>query len=128
MALPRSVGLSGLKYKGGIPMLSWLFHRITGLGMVIFISIHVIAGFFMQQTGSDFAATINTIYESIYFQVFIYFCVIFHVLNGTRIILLDVFPKLLEYQRELSWLQWLIFLVVYGLTVSLMIMNAVQGS
>lgn len=128
MALPRSVGLSGLKYKGGIPMWSWLFHRITGLGMVIFISIHVIAGFFMQQTGSNFASKINLIYESIYFQVFIYFCVIFHVLNGIRIILLDVWPKLLEYQRELSWLQWLIFLVVYGFTITLMITRAVQGS
>ena len=128
MALPRSVGLSGLKYKGGIPMLSWLFHRITGLGMVIFISIHILAGFFMQQTGSNFAAKINFIYESFYFQIFIYFCVIFHVLNGTRIILLDVWPKLLEYQRELSWLQWLIFFVVYGLTITLIIMRAVQGS
>ena len=127
MALPRSVGLSGLKYKGGVPMLSWLFHRITGLGMVIFISIHVIAGFFMQQTGSDFAATINTIYESIYFQVFIYFCVLYHSLNGLRIIVLDLWPQALEYQREATWLQWMIFIPLYGMTTFLMIRSALSG-
>ncbi len=128
MALPRNVGLRGLKYKGGVPMLSWVLHRITGLGIVLFVGIHIIVSFFMQQVGGDFATLINTIYQSIFFQVFVYFCVIFHALNGLRIIILDVWPKLLQYQREMIWLQWLIFIPVYGLTIFLMIMNSVQGS
>lgn len=127
MTLTRKVGLKGLRYRGGGPMLVWILHRIGGLAIIIFVSMHVIASFFMQQTGSDFATTINIIYESIYFQVFIYFFVIFHAINGFRIILSDLWPKLLEYQREMIWLEWLVFIPVYGLALFIMIQNALQA-
>jgi succinate dehydrogenase / fumarate reductase cytochrome b subunit len=127
MSLKRNVGLAGLRYRGGGPMLAWILHRVSGLAMIIFVSIHVVASFFMQQVGSDLATAINIVYESIYFQVFIYFVVIFHTLNGLRIILLDTWPKLLEYQREMTWLQWLVFIPIYGLTIFIMISKFIQG-
>ena len=127
MALPRNVGLKGLKYQGGGPMLVWALHRISGLGMIIFVSLHVLASFSMQQFGSDIGTAVNTIYESVYFQVFIYFFVIFHTLNGFRILILDLWPKLIEYQREAIWLQWAIFVPVYGLTIFLMVQRALSG-
>lgn len=131
MALGRNVGLRGLKYRGGGPMLAWLLHRISGLGMITFVSLHVVASFFMHvadvPAASNVATLINTIYESVYFQVFIYFCVIFHTLNGLRIVILDMFPKMLEYQREVTWLQWMIFLPIYGLTVFLMLSRHFGG-
>ena len=127
MTLKRNVGLRGLKYRGGGPMLAWILHRIGGLVIILFVSLHVISSFFMQQTASDLATTINTIYEFVYFQVFIYFFVIFHALNGLRIILGDFWPKLLQYQREMIWIEWLIFIPVYGLTVFIMIQSAFQA-
>ena len=63
----------------------------------------------------------------IVFQVIVAFFVMFHVLNGIRIILLDTWPKLLEFQREATWLQWLIFIPVYGMSVMLMIQRAISG-
>jgi succinate dehydrogenase/fumarate reductase cytochrome b subunit len=81
----------------------------------------------MQQFGSDFWTSVNIVYESIYFQVFIYFVVFYHVLNGFRVIILDTWPKLLEYQREVTWLQWLIFIPIYGLTVFIMVQRALSG-
>lgn len=127
MTLKRNVGLKGLKYKGGGPMLVWILHRIGGLAIIVFVSLHVISSFFMQQTASDFATAINAIYESVYFQVFIYFFVIFHALNGFRIILSDLWPKLLQYQREMIWIEWVVFIPVYGLTVFIMIQSAFQA-
>ena len=82
MAFGKNIGLQGLVYKGGGPMLAWLLHRITGLGMLIFVGLHVVASFSMQQFGSDLGTTINIIYEDWRFQIFIYFCVLFHTLNG----------------------------------------------
>ncbi len=128
MSLSRDVSLvKGLRYRGGGPMLSWIFHRIGGLGMITFVSLHVLASFFMHvvdnSTANSIGTFINQIYESIYFQVIIYFFVIFHVLNGLRIIILDTWPKLLEFQREATWLQWLVFIPVYGLTIFIMLMR-----
>jgi succinate dehydrogenase / fumarate reductase cytochrome b subunit len=128
MVVKRNVGLfTGLKYRGGSPMLVWLLHRISGLGIIIFVTLHMLAGLLIQQYGGTLAVTINTLYESIYFQVFIYFCVIFHTLNGLRIVIMDIWPKLLEYQREVIWLEWLIFVPTYGLVIFVMISNAIKG-
>jgi succinate dehydrogenase / fumarate reductase cytochrome b subunit len=127
MALKRNVGLAGARYRGGGPMLAWVLHRISGLGMIIFVSLHVLASFFQHQLGNELATTINIIYESLYFQIFIYFVVIFHTLNGLRIVILDTWPAMLEYQREATWLQWLIFIPVYGLTVFIMVSRSIGG-
>lgn len=123
MALKRNVGLrAGLRYRGGMPMLSWAIHRIGGLAMVLFVGLHIVSSFFMQQFASDWATTINIIYESVWFQLFIVFVVYFHGLNGLRIIVLDFWPKLLQYQRELTWLQWLVFIPAYAVTALLMVL------
>ncbi len=108
-------------------MLSWELHRIGGLSMVLFVGLHIVSGFFMQQLGSTWATTINTIYESVYFQFFIIFVVYFHALNGLRIIVLDIWPKLLQYQREATWLQWLVFIALYGMTAAILIMFKLKG-
>ncbi|HBX70501.1 MAG TPA: hypothetical protein DEH25_14250 [Chloroflexi bacterium] len=129
MTLSRKVGLrDGLRYKGGGPMLAWILHRISGVGMVLFIGLHVAASFFTQQTGSNLGINLNIVYESIYFQVAIYFFVLFHGLNGMRVIILDLWPRMIEYQRELTWLTWLIFIPVYGLTVFIMVYLKITGA
>jgi succinate dehydrogenase / fumarate reductase cytochrome b subunit len=119
MAFGKNVRLKGMQYRGGGPMLVWLFHRISGLGLIIFVSMHVVASFFtyVVATGSDFVVRINDIYESWPFQLFIYFCVMFHALNGLRIILMDLWPQFLKFQREAIWLVWGIFLPTYGFIV-----------
>jgi succinate dehydrogenase / fumarate reductase cytochrome b subunit len=108
-------------------MLSWTLHRLGGLAMVLFVGTHITASFFLQQFGSDWATAINIVYESIYFQFLMIFVVFWHALNGLRIIILDFWPKLLEYQREVTWLQILIFIPLYAVTVIVMILFNLQG-
>jgi succinate dehydrogenase / fumarate reductase cytochrome b subunit len=118
MSLSRNVGFFvGLKYKGRGPMIAWMLHRITGVGILVFVGLHVVASFFMQQVGSDWATALNTVYESWIFQIVVIFFVIFHALGGLRIAILDLWPQFLEYQQESLWLQWLVFIPVYGLTI-----------
>ncbi len=128
MALGRKVRLlAGAKYKGGGPMLAWALHRISGLAIVIFVSLHVLASFLTQQLGSDLGISINIIYESIYFQLAIVFCAIFHGVNGFRIILLDIWPRLVRYQKESTWLEWFVVLPLYTLTAFIMIRRFLAG-
>lgn len=128
MALKRNVGLQSIRYRGGGPMLASILHRITGLAMVLFVGTHMVASFAMQQFGSNLATSINIIYESVYFQFLMIFVVFYHMLNGFRIIVLDLWPKLLEFQREAIWIQWLIFIPVYGLVAWIMFLALIKGS
>ena len=128
MSLSRNVGFfQGLKYQGGGPMLAWMLHRISGVGMLVFVSLHVIASFLMQQMGSDWATAINSVYESWIFQIVIIFFILFHALNGLRIAILDFWPQFQVYQREALWLVWLIFAPVYGLMIFILVQNALSG-
>ena len=127
MALKRNAVFRGLKYRGGGPMLAWLLHRIGGLAILVFVGMHVLSSYFQYQLASELAQSINVIYESVYFQVVLYFFILFHVINGLRIIILDIFPQALEYQREAIWLEWLIFIPIYGLAVFIMLQQYFRG-
>lgn len=128
MGLNRKVGLiQGLRYQGGSPMIAWILHRISGLGILVLVGFHVLASFFMQQTGSDLATSVNIIYESWAFQILIAFLVLFHALNGLRVAIQDLWPKAQMYQREALWLQWLVFVPIYGLTVYFLVQRGLTG-
>jgi len=128
MGLKRNVGLiEGLRYQGKGPMLAWILHRVSGLGIVLFVALHILASFLSQQFGSDLGVFINTIYENWIFQIFIFFCALFHAINGLRIVLLDLWPKLLEYQREAIWLEWFVFLPVFGMAVFILVRSGLAG-
>ena len=129
MGLKRDVSLmDGLRYQGQGPMLTYFLHRISGLAMVLFVGLHILASFISNQAwGSSSGIFINTIYENWGFQIFIFFCVLFHVINGLRIVILDLWPKLIEYQREAIWLEWLVFLPIYILALIVIVRGALGG-
>ena len=125
MALNRKVGFfKGLKYKGGGPMWAWILHRLSGLAMVFFVGSHIIAGLLTQQFGSDVGIAINIVYENWIFQLVLFFLVIFHAVNGLRVTLLDLWPALLEYQRESIWLEWLVIIPLYVLILFTVLKSA----
>ena len=123
MGLKRNVSLfTGLRYQGKGPMLTFVLHRIGGLGMAIFVAMHILASFL----GGDVGKLLNTIYEHWLFQIFIFFCVLFHAINGLRITILDLWPKLIEYQREAIWVEWAVFLPIYGFAVLVIVSTALS--
>jgi succinate dehydrogenase / fumarate reductase cytochrome b subunit len=124
MSLTRNVSLAtALRYKGQGPMLTFILHRIGGLGMAIFITIHILASF----VGGQIGIFANSIYENWGFQIFIFFFVLFHAINGLRITILDLFPKLIVYQREAIWVEWAVFLPIYGLALYVIIRTGLGG-
>ncbi len=124
MGLKRNVSLqTGLSYKGQEPMLTYVLHRIGGLGMAIFITVHILASFL----GGKGGVFVNRMYESWIFQLFIFFFVLFHAINGLRITILDLWPKLIPHQREAIWVEFAFFIPIYGFAVFVIITTALKG-
>lgn len=126
MGLKRNVPLStALGYKGQGPFLTFILHRIGGAGMAIFVTIHVLATF-VEKQGWAIGDFINDIYMSPPFQIFILFCVLFHVINGLRITILDIFHKqLIPHHRTAIVIEWIIFIVVFGFAAVSVITTAI---
>ena len=124
MGLTRDVNLAtGLRYKGQGPMLTFVLHRIGGLGIALFVGIHLLSSYF----GGEVGQAANAIYESWMFQIVIFFCALFHAINGLRITILDLFPKLLPYQKEAIWVEWAVFLPIYAIAVLVIVQNGLAA-
>jgi succinate dehydrogenase / fumarate reductase cytochrome b subunit len=129
MGLKRNVGLmEGLRYQGKGPMLAFILHRITGLGIVLFVALHILASYISNlDWGTTAGIFVNTIYEHWLFQIFIIFCALFHAINGLRIVILDLWPKLIEFQRETIWVEWFVFLPIYAIALIIIIRGGLGG-
>ena len=124
MGLNRNVSLAtALRYKGQGPMLTFVLHRLGGLGMAIFVTTHILASFL----GGKGGVFVNKIYENWVFQLFIFFFVLFHAINGLRITILDLWPKLIPHQREAIWVEWAVFLPIYAIAVIVIVRTALGG-
>ena len=82
-----------VKYRGGVGQLSFVLHRLTGLGILLFLVIHVVdtsTVFFFPSLYDDAIA----VYRSVPFmmgEIFLVFSVIYHGVNGARIAIFDLY-------------------------------------
>lgn len=129
MGLKRNVSLStALGYKGQGPYLTFILHRIGGAGMAIFITIHILASFTSDFLGWKIGHLANQVYENWLFQLFIFFCALFHAINGLRITILDLFPKkLIQYHRQAIAVEWAVFIALYGFAAFTIIRAGLGG-
>lgn len=117
-----------LAYRGGQPMIAWLLHRVSGIGIVLFVSLHILSAFFLYSveatsvTGAVSDA-LTGFYEALPMQLFMLFAVLYHAINGLRIVVLDMFPAMWKHNREAMWVQWALFLPMFLLPAALMIMR-----
>jgi succinate dehydrogenase / fumarate reductase, cytochrome b subunit len=124
MSLKRNVPLgTGLRYRGDVNQLAFVLHRIGGLGMAIFVTMHLLASFL----GGDIGSFLNGIYENWAFQIFIFFCVLFHAINGLRITIIDLFPRLLPHEKEAIWIEWAVFIPVFGIAAFVILSSGLGG-
>lgn len=124
MGLKRNVPLAtGLRYRGEGTQLAFVLHRIGGLGIAIFVTMHLLASFF----GGGVGNAINNLYENWLVQIFVFFCVLFHAINGLRITIIDLFPRLLVHQREAIWVEWAVFLPIFAIAVFAIIRSGLGG-
>lgn len=110
-ALPERVGTY---YRGGRGQWSWALHRITGVGVLLFLFVHILDTALVV-VGPDVYNRVVRAYHSPVIRLLeigLAAMVLFHALNGLRIILIDFFPKLSDYHKLLFNITMGLFLVM----------------
>jgi len=83
-------------YRGRVGQLSFILHRLTGLGTLFFLAIHILdtSTFYFYPSLYSHAIAIYRSTPFMILEIFLVFCVIYHGVNGARIALFDLFsPK-----------------------------------
>ena len=123
----------GLGSRYGVGQWSWLLHRVTGIGILLFLVIHVIDTFFVvaypglyDHTVGLYAGRISWVHDSdgkpIYVplvrwafrmsELGLIACVVFHAVNGVRVALVDLWPEGAAHQKAMFRWVAVVFLVI----------------
>ena len=115
-----------LRYRGREGMLAWAFHRISGIGIFAFVLLHVL-DIYLVGGNPKLYDEVLAFYASIpgrFLEVVLGAALLYHALNGLRIIIIDLWPRMTVYHRALWWGTWIIFIGV-GVPGGLIILRPV---
>ena len=103
-------------YRGDPGMWSWVLHRITGVSIFFFLFVHVLDTAMIRVNPNTYDQIIDTYKSPIIglMEIGLVACVLYHALNGVRIILVDFWSKGHKYQRQMLWVISAIFVVVFA--------------
>lgn len=107
---------NGTLYRGREGMWSWVAHRISGLLLFLFLFAHVLDTALVRVSPDAY----NTVMEAYKNPIVgigeagLVAAVIFHALNGLRIIAVDFWSKGPKYQRQLFWAVVVGFAVLFA--------------
>jgi succinate dehydrogenase / fumarate reductase cytochrome b subunit len=104
-----------IRYRGRSGHLSWIAHRISGLAILFFITIHV-----WDTANAHFAPHLYEwsleVFKHPFFglgEIGIMAAVLYHAFNGIRITLLDFKPEWWKYQQKSATVVWVLFAVIF---------------
>ena len=107
---------AGTLYRGREGMWTWVLHRITGVMIFFFLFAHVIDTSMVRVSPHAYNTAVSTYKNPVVglMEVGLVAAVLFHALNGVRVILVDFWERGPRYQRQMSY-------GVVGLWVVLMV-------
>ena len=115
-------------YRVGEGMLAWLFHRISGVAVWAFVVLHVI-DIFLAGSNPELYDELLAFYASPIgrvLELLLGAALLYHALNGLRIIIMDFWPAMTRYNRLMWYTCWVVFAAV-GIPVAWVILKPIWG-
>jgi len=104
----------GSPYKGHPGQWSWIFHRITGVAVILFLFAHIVdtslVGWGPEAYDRVTKAYDNPIVRLL--ELGLVAAVLYHAFNGMKILLIDFFPSLAAKIKPISIATTALFLVI----------------
>jgi succinate dehydrogenase / fumarate reductase cytochrome b subunit len=95
--------------------LTWLAHRISGVAVVYFLSLHIFETLQLGFGGAEAYNEATAVYKQPWFRPFeflLVMAVVYHALNGLRVMLFDYFPRTTRYRNAIFWVGVVVFVVL----------------
>jgi succinate dehydrogenase / fumarate reductase cytochrome b subunit len=102
---PAKTKIGGTLYRGREGMWSWVAHRITGVLTFFFLFAHVLDTALVRVSPESYDTVIDTYKNPLvnFMEIGLVGAVLFHALNGLRVIAVDFWSKGPRYQKQMLW-------------------------
>ncbi|MEY4981610.1 MAG: hypothetical protein RL174_948 [Actinomycetota bacterium] len=116
---------AGTLYRGKFGMWSWVLHRITGVAIFFFLLVHVLDTSLVRLSPEAYDAVIGTYKTPLIGlgELGLVAAILFHALNGIRVILIDFWRKGAKYQNQMFWAVIIVALVIFAAFAPRHLMN-----
>ena len=107
---------AGTLYRGKVGMWSWVLHRITGVAIFFFLLVHVLDTSLVRVDAEAYNAVMAS-YKTVIMGIGdmgLVGAILFHALNGLRIIAVDFWRKGTKYQNTLFWVVIIVAVVLFA--------------
>jgi len=104
-----------LTYRGGLGQWSWLLHRVTGVGVFVFLLVHIVDTALIGW-GPDLYNRAMALYRNPAFrvgEVLLAGAVLYHALNGIRVVIVDFWPAATAFHKKLVYAVAGVFALIY---------------
>ena len=111
---PRTRPARKTLYRGDPGMWSWVLHRISGATIFFFLFVHVIDTALVRVSPQAYNEVVGTYKTPIVglMEAGLVAAVLYHALNGIRVILIDSWSEGPRQQRLMLWIVAVVFVVV----------------
>ena len=105
--------------------LAYIFHRVSGVAVILFLFVHIVENFFLLMGEEAYNNAIG-IYHTWYFrlgEVALIAAVLYHALNGTRIVVIDFWQQSTRYQKQMWYVVMAVTVVVMLYIAKVMLLD-----
>ena len=107
---------AGTLYRGKVGMWSWVLHRITGVAIFFFLLVHVLDTSLVRLSPEAYNAVVSTYKTPVVGlgELGLVAAILYHALNGVRVILIDFWRKGVKYQNVMFWVVVMVALIAFA--------------
>jgi succinate dehydrogenase / fumarate reductase cytochrome b subunit len=94
----------GTLYRGSSGQWSWLAHRVTGVAIILFLFVHIVDTAVIGW-GPEAYERVSSVYHNWFVRLLelgLVAAVLYHALNGVRIMIFDFWPSTVRHVRAIS--------------------------
>lgn len=116
------------RYRGGLGQWAWVLHRLSGLGVLLFLMLHIIdtSTVFFAPSAYNFFVRLykNPIFGIM--EIGLGAALIYHAVNGLKVVVLDFWPRLWQWHDRAQLAVWVTFTVLFVPMAALMLIRIIN--
>ncbi len=125
----RRIDELGTLYRGREGQWSWVAHRVTGVGILLFLFAHIVDTALVGWGPEIYNRVIEVYHHSVIelLELGLVAAVLFHALNGIRVMIIDFWPAAAVHHRRLTWATLALFVAAMAPIAFFMGRRVVDG-
>jgi len=106
-----------LRYRWQTGMWAWVVHRITGLGLMFYLCLHLYVVSNLAKSPESFNMLMNLFHNPLFklLEICLWALVVYHSVNGIRLAAFNLFPNLVRSSamKPLFWMSAVLGVILF---------------